>query len=109
MNTATRAFAAAILILCAAGCNKANNAGTSDPEIRVMAVNPAANFVILNIGATQGAVIGSEMILKRGDSQIARVRISQIEPSTSVADIIPGSMAPDLRLQPGDRAIFPGT
>ena len=78
-------------------------------EGEVLAVNQGWNFVVLSIGDRQGAVANAELILKRGDSQIGKVRITSVEPSTSVADIIPGSLAKGVRVQPGDRVIFPGS
>jgi len=77
-------------------------------EGEVLAVNQGWNFVVLSIGDHQGAVTNAEMILKRGDSQIGKVRITSVEPSTSVADIIPGTLSRGVRVQPGDRVIFPG-
>jgi len=78
-------------------------------EGEVLAYNPGFNFVVLSIGDRQGAVNNAEMILERGGSQIGKVRITEVEPSTSVADIIPGSLARGVRVQPGDRVIFPGS
>jgi len=75
----------------------------------VLAYNPGFNFVVLSIGDRQGAVANAEMILERGGSQIGKVRITSVEPSTSVADIIPGSLARGVRVQPGDIVIFPGS
>jgi len=74
----------------------------------VLAVNQGWNFVVLSIGDRQGAVANGEMILQRGGSQIGKVRITSVEPSTSVADIIPGSLARGVRVQPGDQVIFTG-
>ena len=78
-------------------------------EGEVLAVNQGWSFVVLSIGDHQGAVANAELILKRGDSQIGKVRITSVEPSTSVADIVPGSLARGVRVQPGDRVIFPGS
>jgi flagellar biosynthesis chaperone FliJ len=78
-------------------------------EGEVLAVNPGWNFVVLSIGDRQGAVTNAEMILKRGNSEIGKVRITSVEPSTSVADIVPGSLARGVRVQPGDRVIFQGS
>lgn len=75
----------------------------------VLAVNAGWNFVVLSIGDRQGAVTNAEMILQRGGSQIGKVRITSVEPSTSVADIIPGSLARGVKVEPGDQVIFPGT
>ena len=78
-------------------------------EGEVLAYNPGFNFVVISIGDRQGAVANAQMILERGGSQIGKVRITEVEPSTSVADIIPGSLARGVRVQPGDRVIFPGS
>jgi DNA repair exonuclease SbcCD ATPase subunit len=78
-------------------------------EGEVLAVSAEWNFVVLSIGDRQGAVANAEMILTRGDSKIGKVRISSVEPSTSVADIIPGSLARGVQVQPGDHVIFPGS
>jgi hypothetical protein len=78
-------------------------------EGEVLAVNPGWNFVVLSIGDRQGAVANAELIIKRGGSQIGKARITSVEPSTSVADIIPGSLARGVRIEPGDRVIFPGS
>ena len=75
----------------------------------VLAYNPGWNFVVISIGDRQGAVENAEMILTRGDSQIGKVRITSVEPSTSVANVIPGSLARGVRIEPGDRVIFPGS
>jgi DNA repair exonuclease SbcCD ATPase subunit len=78
-------------------------------EGEVLAVNQGWNFVVLSIGDRQGAVADAEMILERDGNQIGKVRITSVEPSTSVADIIPGSLARGVRVEPGDHVIFPGT
>jgi Rad3-related DNA helicase len=75
----------------------------------VLAYDPNWNFVVLSIGDHQGAVDNAEMILERGGSQIGKVRITSVEPSTSVADVIPGSLSRGVRVQPGDMVIFPGS
>jgi peptidoglycan hydrolase CwlO-like protein len=85
-----------------------NNILKNGLEGQVLAVNQGWNFVVLSIGDRQGAVANGEMILKRGDEQIGKVRITSVEPSTSVADIIPGSLARGVRVEPGDRVIFQG-
>ena len=77
-------------------------------EGEVLAVNQGWGFVVLSIGDRQGAVANGEMILERGGDQIGKVRITSVEPSTSVADIIPGSLARGVKVQPGDRVIFQG-
>ena len=78
-------------------------------EGQVLAVNGGWNFVVLSLGDRQGAVMNAEMIVVRGDTMIAKIRITSVEPSSSVADIVPGSLARGARVQPGDRVIFKGS
>lgn len=75
-------------------------------EAQVIAVNPGWNFVVLNLGDRQGAVANAEMIVTRNGERIGKVRISSVEPATSVADIVPNSLARGVRIQPGDRVIY---
>jgi cell shape-determining protein MreC len=73
---------------------------------RILAVNQAWNFVVLSIGDKNGVLSNTELIVKRGSTEIGRVRITSVEPSTSIADIIPTSITRGLSIQPGDEVIF---
>ncbi|MEI6560898.1 MAG: hypothetical protein WCO68_02320 [Verrucomicrobiota bacterium] len=86
-------------------------AGLAKPglEGKVLAVNGNWNFVVLSIGDRQGVVNGSSLIVKRGGSLVAKLRVTSVEPSTSIADIQPGSSAKGVTVQPGDVVIFPGS
>jgi cell shape-determining protein MreC len=81
------------------------------PGIRgtVLAVNRAYNFVVLNLGGRQGVEPNSEMLVLRGGSFIGRIRISSVEPATAIGDIITGSLARGVQVQPGDTVIYAGT
>lgn len=73
---------------------------------RVLAVNQAWNFVVLDVGDKRGAMTNAELIVKRGSTAIGRVRITSVEPASSIADIIPASLVPGLMVQPGDQVIY---
>ncbi len=75
-------------------------------EGRVLAVNPAWNFVVLSIGDKQGVVNNAELLLKRGGQYLGKVRITSVEPSTSIADIVANTMPAGVAVQPGDSVIF---
>ena len=75
---------------------------------RILAVNGGWNFVVLSIGDKQGAVMNATMLVVRGGEPIAKVRISSVEPSTSIADIIPGSVRRGVTVQPGDNVVYEG-
>jgi hypothetical protein len=75
-------------------------------EGRVLAVNPAWNFVVLSIGDKQGVVNNAELLLKRGGQYLGKVRITSVEPSTSIADIVANTLPSGVAVQPGDSVIF---
>ncbi len=75
---------------------------------RIQAVNPGWNFVVINVGDRQGATVNSQLVVVRNGQNIGRVKITSVEPSSSIADVIPGSMAKGQRVQPGDEVVFTG-
>jgi cell shape-determining protein MreC len=77
-------------------------------EGRILAVNPSWNFVVLSLGDRNGVVNNAEMLIKRGSQLIGKVRITSVEPSTSIADIVVNSLRSGLSVQPGDTVIYAG-
>jgi len=77
-------------------------------EGRILAVNPSWNFVVLSLGDRNGVVNSAEMLIKRGSQLIGKVRITSVEPSTSIADIVVNSVRAGLSVQPGDTVIYSG-
>lgn len=77
-------------------------------EGRILAVNPAWNFVVLSIGDKQGASNNAEMLIKRSGQYLGKVRITSVEPSTSIADIVANTLPDGVSVQPGDSVIFQG-
>jgi septal ring factor EnvC (AmiA/AmiB activator) len=77
-------------------------------EGRILAVNPSWNFVILSLGDKNGVVNNAELLINRGGQLIGKVRITSVEPSTSVADIVVNSVRSGLTVQPGDTVIYRG-
>jgi hypothetical protein len=84
------------------------NAMKSGLEGRILAVNSSWNFVVLSLGDRNGVVSNAEMIIKRGTQRIGKVRITSVEPSTSIADIVANSISAGLTVQPGDTVIYMG-
>ncbi|MGV3533206.1 MAG: hypothetical protein ACO1QR_12610, partial [Chthoniobacteraceae bacterium] len=75
---------------------------------RILAVNQGWNFVVLDFGDRQGAAKDAPLLVLRDGTPIARLRITSVEPSTSIADVIPGSLSRGTTVQPGDRVVFAG-
>jgi peptidoglycan hydrolase CwlO-like protein len=80
--------------------------GKQGLEGRVLAVNPAWNFVVLSIGDKQGVVNNSELLLKRGGQYLGKVRVTSVEPGTSIADIVANTLPAGIAVQPGDSVIY---
>jgi hypothetical protein len=76
---------------------------------RILAVNPGWNFVVLSVGDKQGVLVNASLVVVRGNEPVARLRVTSVEPSTSIADVLPGSVRKGISVQPGDTVIFEGT
>ena len=75
----------------------------------VLAYNQAYNFVVLNLGARNGVEPNSEMLVLRDGTLIGKIRISSVEPATSIGDIMTNSLARGVQVQPRDSVIYAGT
>ncbi len=74
----------------------------------VLAVNQAYNFVVLDMGDRQGVVPNSEMLVMRQGALIGKIRISSVEPTTSIGDILSNTLARGVQVQPGDTVVYAG-
>jgi hypothetical protein len=90
---------------------KHRSATAGNPGIRgtVLAVNQAYNFAVLSLGGRQGVEPNTEMLVMRGGTFIGKIRISSVEPSTAIGDIITSSLARGVQVQPGDIVVYAGT
>lgn len=71
---------------------------------RIMVVNPDWNFVVLNIGSEEGLVPTAEMLVHRGEQFIGKVRVSRVQKTTAIAEImLDWAQAP---LSEGDYVLF---
>jgi hypothetical protein len=89
---------------------KRRDAGTNTPGVHgtVLAVNQAYNFVVLGIGEHEGVVPNSEMLVLRAGSMIGKIRISSVEPTTSIGDIVTSTLPRGVEVQPGDTVVYAG-
>jgi len=74
----------------------------------VLAVQPSWNFVIISLGDRQGVTMNAPLIVRRGPIQVAKLKVTSVEPATSVADIISSSVPHGMQVMPGDRVIYTG-
>jgi cytoskeletal protein RodZ len=56
---------------------------------KVTFVDHAWNFVILDVGLNSGVVPNGELIVYRGRNFLGKVRVTKVDPSDSVAEILP--------------------
>ena len=55
---------------------------------RVLVVNPEWNFVVLDIGRSEGLVTSTELHVHRADQLVGKVRVNTVEENSAVADIV---------------------
>lgn len=77
-------------------------------EGKVLAVNPSWNFVVISLGDRNGVVNNAELLISRSGQLVGKIRVTSVEPSTSVADIVANSVAAGSSVQPGDTVIYKG-
>jgi predicted nucleic acid-binding Zn-ribbon protein len=75
-------------------------------ESVVTAVNEDWGFVIIGAGSNTGFTPQTKLLVKRDGRLIGMVKPSSIEPSQVVAEIDTDTLAPGVRIQPGDRVIL---
>lgn len=55
---------------------------------RIVYTNPEWNFVVIDVGAKQEARPGAEMIIHRGDTMVGKIRISAVQDTVSIAEVL---------------------
>ena len=70
---------------------KRSKTGTQPPGIsgKVTFVDHAWNFVILDVGISNGVVPNGELIVYRGRDFLGKVRVTKADPNDAVAEILP--------------------
>ena len=69
---------------------------------KVTAVDPKWDFVILDIGSENEVQEQGELLVSREGRLIARVRVNSVEPSYSIASVIPGWLTDGEEIIEGD-------
>ncbi|KAB2643235.1 MAG: hypothetical protein DVB26_00075 [Verrucomicrobia bacterium] len=80
--------------------------GNNGMEAVITGVNQGWGFVVIGAGNSAGFTPQTSLLVKRDGRLIGRVHPTAIEPSQTIADIDPESLASGVRLQPGDRVIL---
>jgi len=75
---------------------------------KVVAYNPGWNFVVLNLGDKSGLKSGVQMVVTRAGAMIGKVKVTTVEPTQAIADVLPGTIPRGESVQPGDTVIYQG-
>jgi len=75
-------------------------------EAVVTAVNQDWGFLVIGAGSNSGFTPQTSLLVKRDGKLIGRVRPTAIEATQTIADIDLDSLAPGVRIQPGDRVML---
>jgi hypothetical protein len=62
-------------------------------------------FVVLNKGNGGGVFANADLEVKRGKEIVAKLKVRNVEQSSSVADLVKGSLAEGERIRPGDLVV----
>jgi hypothetical protein len=57
---------------------------------KVLQIDPKWQFLVLDVGADQGALNRGQMLVHRGGRLVAKVKITHVEKHQCIADILPG-------------------
>lgn len=75
-------------------------------ESVVTSVDQEWGFVVIGAGSNSGFTPQTRLLIKRDGRMIGEVQPSSVEPTQTIAEIDYDSLAPGVRIQPGDRVIL---
>jgi hypothetical protein len=86
---------------------KRMRAGVLAPDFtaRVSAPFNEFGFVILNKGNLGGMIANAMLDVKRGRYVVAKLKVRDVEQGSSVADVVPGTLAQGETIRPGDLVV----
>jgi len=73
---------------------------------QISAVDPQWNFVVLDVGETQGAKERGIVMVRRGDKLVGKARIVSVEPNRSIANLLTKWQQPGTEVQVGDVILY---
>lgn len=74
---------------------------------KVLVVDPKWEFVVLNIGQNEGVLKDGIMMVHRDSKLVGKVRVTEVMPEKSIANIMPGWRLGDI--QEGDEVLYKTT
>ena len=80
----------------------------SDVVARIKVVKLDQGFVVIDAGIEKGIKAGDTYDVRRDSALVGRVKLSEIiEATESVADVLPGSTPPGVKIEEGDELVVP--
>lgn len=73
---------------------------------RVVAVNDAWGFVVIDAGQSSGINEATKLLVTRGNQTVGKLSIVSVQGNRTVANILPESVGNGLNVSPGDRVIL---
>lgn len=70
----------------------------------IVAVDPKWNFVVLDLGANKGMLEGGVLMVHRHSQLVGKVRINEVQPTRSIATVLPGWKLGDV--EEGDQVLY---
>jgi len=62
-------------------------------------------FAIINAGSESGIAVGDEFAVRREFYVIAKVKVNEVGPNQSIANVVAGSLQPGIAIEAGDQII----
>lgn len=73
---------------------------------RIVAVNTAWGFVVVNAGQSLGITEATKLLVTRGNQTVGKLSIVSVQGDRTVANIVQDSLAKGMSVAPGDRVIL---
>lgn len=73
---------------------------------RVVAVNQAWGFVVVDAGQRLGITEATKLLVTRGNKTVGKLSIVSVQNDRTVANILPETLSNGLNIAPGDRVIL---
>ena len=73
---------------------------------KVVAVNQAWGFVVVDAGQRLGITEATKLLVTRGNKTVGKLSIVSVQNERTVANILPETLAGGLNVAPGDRVIL---
>ncbi len=72
----------------------------------ILEVGPQGDFVLLDIGEAQGVLTRGELLVRRGDKLVGKVRIVKVDANRSIGNLLPAWKQGDVAVAKGDQVLY---